>query len=313
MKLLVTGSTGFIGRALCAEAVGRGLQVRAASRYFSNQGESNECVAVGEVGGNTNWLDALQGCDVVVHLAARAHVTQRTSADSLTEFRKVNLEGTLSLARQAAALGARRFVFISSVGVNGANTSLSPFAETDKPTPHSDYAVSKFEAEMALRELAIGTGMEIVIIRPPLVYGPNAPGSFGSLMRWLRRGIPLPLGAITENRRSLVALDNLVDFIVNCACDPRAANQTFLVSDGDDISTTGLLQRMSAAMNRPAALIPVPSGILTFVGTSFGKEALMQSLTGSLQVDIRKARELLNWNPPFSVNEGLRRAVNVRA
>jgi nucleoside-diphosphate-sugar epimerase len=232
-----------------------------------------------------------------------------TSLDPLTEFRKVNVEGTLNLARQAVALGLRRIIYISSIGVNGAETPIAPFGLMDKPAPHSYYAVSKYEAELGLEKLAADTSIEIVIIRPPLVYGPKAPGNFGSLMRWLRRGVPLPFGAVTHNRRSLVALDNLLDLILTCVEHPKAAGQTFLVSDGVDLSTTELLQRMGRAMNLSVRLLPVPVSFMDFIFYFFGKRVMAQSLFGSLQVDISKTLEVLNWKPPVSIDEGLRRAV----
>jgi nucleoside-diphosphate-sugar epimerase len=311
MKLLVTGASGFVGKALCIEAIARGLKVRAVSRFSSGCIGKGECVSIGNIDAGTSWSDALIGCDVVVHLAARAHVMNETSHDPLMEFRKVNVEGTLNLARQAVAMGLRRFIYISSIGVNGAKTDVAPFGVMDEPVPHSDYALSKYEAELGLRKLALETGVEVVTIRPPLVYGPNAPGNFGTLMRWLKRGVPLPLGAVTQNRRSLVALDNLVDLILTCVQHPKAVNQTFLVSDGVDLSTAELLQIMGKAMNRPVRLLPIPTGFLEFIANLFGKRAAAQSLIGSLQVDISQTCEVLDWVPPVSVDEGLRRAVEV--
>jgi nucleoside-diphosphate-sugar epimerase len=312
MRLLVTGANGFVGKALCVEAATRGFRVRAASRFYSDFSEVNECVAVGNIDGSTNWFDALKGCDVVVHLAARAHVISETSSDPLREFRKINVEGTLNLARQAVASGLSRFIYISSIGVNGAETSVAPFDVMDAPAPHSQYAVSKYEAELGLKKLAMEADIEVVIIRPPLIYGPNAPGNFGFLMRLLKRGAPLPFGAVTRNRRSFVALDNLVDLILICVQHPKAANQTFLVSDGQDISTAELLQKLGVAINRPARLLPVPIGFLAFTATIFGKRSIAQSLLGSLQIDINKTREVLNWNPPVSLDEGLRRVAEAR-
>lgn len=312
-NLLVTGASGFVGRALCRQAVAHGLTVRAASRSLSAFSTTMDCGAVGDIDGSTDWLNLLMGCDTVVHLAARAHVMHNARSDELAEFRKVNVEGTLNLAHQSAGAGIKRFVFISSIGVNGAETFGSPFVEQDEPAPHSPYAVSKHEAELGLKALSLQTGMEVVIIRPPLVYGPNAPGNFGSLMRCLSRGQPLPLGAVFNNLRSLVGLDNLVDLILTCVKHPKAANQTFLVSDGEDLSTTGLLQRMSKALNRPARLLPVPPGLLVFAASLLGRRTVAQSLLGSLQVDISKTCKILDWKPPVSVDEGLRRAVEQRA
>jgi nucleoside-diphosphate-sugar epimerase len=199
----------------------------------------------------------------------------------------------------------KRFLFISSIGVNG-NINTRPFTEDDEPNPAEPYALSKWEAEQGLWEIQRETGMEVVIIRPPLVYGPNAPGNFGSLMRWVEKGLPLPLGAI-DNQRSLVALDNLVDLIITCIDHPAAANQVFLAGDGEDLSTTELLRGVARAMGKSAHLIPVPPSLLMLGATLLGKKAVAQRLLGSLQVDISKARRLLGWQPPVSVEEGLRR------
>jgi UDP-glucose 4-epimerase len=233
---------------------------------------------------------------------------QEATADPLEEFRRVNVQGTLNLARQAAAAGVRRFVFVSSIKVNGEATQLGrPFTADDAPAPLDSYGVSKMEAEQGLREIALQTGMEVVIIRPSLVYGPSVKANFAAMMRWLKRGVPLPLGAI-HNQRSLVSLDNLVGLIVTCLTHPAAANQTFLVSDGEDASTTELLRRMGQAMGHPARLIPVPTSWLKLAAAMVGKRDVAQRLCGSLQVDISKTRELLGWAPPVSLDEGLRRA-----
>ena len=306
-NVLVTGANGFVGRAVCAEVAARGLTVGAATRSPCRFPGETENIVVGDIDANILWGAALDGRQAVVHAAARVHVMADTAANPLDEFRRVNVQGTMNLARQAAAAGVQRFVFISSIGVNGAETSQQPFGAQDVPAPHSPYAVSKYEAELGLQELAAETEMEVVIIRPPLVYGSCAPGNFGSLMRWLQRGIPLPLGAI-HNQRSLVALDNLVDLIVTCLTHPAAANQTFLVSDGQDVSTTELLRRMGQAMNRPARLIPVPAGLLTQAAALLGKGDMAQRLCGSLQVDIEKTRTLLGWQPPLTLDQGLKKA-----
>ncbi len=312
MKLLITGANGFVGQALTLEAFRRGFKVCAAVRELSTLPSYIDVVSIGQVDSDTDWSQALKECDVVVHLAARAHVKDATDGDPLEEFRKINVEGTLNLARQAAAAGVRRFIFISSIGVNGSKTSRVPFSHLSKPAPHSPYAMSKHEAELGLQKLAGETGMEVVTIRPPLIYGPNAPGNFGSLMRWLMRGVPLPLGCVNQNRRSFVALDNLVDLILTCVRHTRAGNQIFLVSDGEDVSTTQLLQRMGKAMNRSVRLLPVPTGLLGLMASLLGKKGMAQSLLGSLQLDICNTCEVLNWNPPISIDEGLRRAVGVR-
>ena len=302
--VLITGAGGFVGRALCAETVARGTAVRGISRSQGSLPKDVENVVIGDIDDSTAWGEVLNGCNAVIHLAARVHVMQEANADPLAAYRRVNVLGTLNLAQQAAKSGVRRFVFISSIGVNGAATFHRPFASEDPAQPHSPYAQSKYEAELGLQALAAETGMEVVIIRPPLVYGPGAPGNFGSLMRWLRRGIPLPLGAI-HNQRSLVALDNLVDLIVTCLTHPAAANQTFLVSDGEDVSTTELLRRMGQALGRAARLIPVPVSWLKLAAAMVGKPDVAQRLCGSLQVDIEKTRRLLGWSPPLSLDEGL--------
>ncbi|AEY02316.1 NAD-dependent epimerase/dehydratase [Oceanimonas sp. GK1] len=228
-------------------------------------------------------------------------------ADPLAEYRKVNVEGTLNLARQAAVAGLKRFIFISSIKVNGEQTLLGkPFTADDAAAPEDAYGMSKWEAEQGLRQLAAETGMEVVIIRPPLVYGPGVKGNFASMIKLVEKGLPLPLGAI-HNRRSLVALDNLVDLIITCIDHPGAANQVFLAGDGEDVSTTELLRGVANAAGKPCRLLPVPAGLLQLGATALGKKAVAQRLLGSLQVDISKARNLLGWTPPLSVEQGLKR------
>ncbi|WP_421620822.1 UDP-glucose 4-epimerase family protein [Alkalilimnicola ehrlichii] len=307
--VLVTGANGFVGSRLMEglSAVPAYTVAGAVRRLTGESADGIQRHAVGDLGAQTDWRPALAGTDVVVHTAARAHVMADAVTDPLAEYRRVNVDGTRALARQAAAQGVRRFVFISSIGVNG-NINIAPFRSTDLPAPADAYAISKYEAEQALKQIAAQTGMEVVIVRPPLVYGPNAPGNFGKLMEWVRRGVPLPLGAV-NNRRSLVALDNLVDLIATCIAHPAAANEVFLVSDGEDLSTTDLLRRVGNAMGRPARLIPVPPSLLEVAAAMLGKREVARRLLGSLQVDISKTRDVLGWEPPVSVDEGLRRAV----
>lgn len=258
----------------------------------------------------TDWSTALHGCDVVIHTAARVHIMQERALDPLAEFRRVNVAGTLNLARQAADGGVQRFVFLSSIKVNGEMTpSGQPFTASQAAAPLDPYGVSKAEAEEALRRLGAETGMEIVIIRPPLVYGPGVKANFGRLVSAIGRGWPLPLGCVEHNRRSLVALDNLVDLILTCTTHPAAAHQTFLVSDGKDLSTAELLRRVGMAMGRPARLLPVPSRLLRAGAMLAGKGDLAQRLLDNLQVDITHTRQTLGWQPPISVDEGLRRVV----
>lgn len=309
-RVLITGGQGLVGKALAARLLAEGLNVRVSTRQKSTGTDLRpECVQATDLSSMTDWLPALRGIGTVVHCAARVHVMHDTEADPLTAFRAVNVEGTLNLARQAAAAGVKRFVFISSVKVNGESTQPGrAFTEADVPDPQDAYGQSKHEAEQGLRQLAAATGVEVVIIRPPLVYGPGVKANFAALMRAVQRGWPLPLGAV-HNQRSLVALDNLVDFIVTCITHPQAANQTFLVSDGQDLSTTELVRGMARAAGVPARLLPVPVCALQAAGSLLGKGDAVQRLCGNLQVDISKARSLLGWVPPVSVAEGLRRAM----
>ncbi|WP_310733117.1 UDP-glucose 4-epimerase family protein [Rubrivivax rivuli] len=307
LNVLVTGATGFVGGALLEHLSKCGHRVRAAVRGRAAQLPAAASIAhVGELAPTTDWSAALDGMDVVVHCAARVHVLKESAADPLAAFRFVNVAATLHLARQAVAAGVKRFVFISSIGVNGAETHGRPYTVSDPARPHSPYAVSKHEAELELQALAASSGLEVVIIRPPLVFGPNAPGNFQRLMQALHRGIPMPLGAI-HNRRSLVALENLVDLIETCARHPAAAQQTFLVSDGEDVSTTALLRRVAAALGRPPRLLPVPGGLLRAVAQVLGKADFAQRLCGSLQVDIAHTQALLGWKPVVTLDEALAR------
>jgi nucleoside-diphosphate-sugar epimerase len=302
---IVTGANGFIGRALCATAVAHGYRVRGAVRRSTCHLPCGvEPALVGDLASDTNWAKVLDGGYAIVHTAARVHVMQDSVADPLAEFRRVNVAGTLRLARQAANAGVRRFLFISSIKVNGAETFDVPFTADDTPAPDSPYAISKQEAELGLRQIAEETGLEVVTIRPPLVFGPGASGNFDALLRHVARGVPLPLGAI-HNQRSLVALDNLVDLMMTCLHHPAAPNQVFLVSDGEDLSTTALLRRTAAALGRPARLIPVPARVLRAAARVSGQTDLAQRLCGSLQVSITKTRERLGWAPMVTVDQAL--------
>ena len=308
--ILVTGATGFIGKAVVQRLLAEDQSQRVAVAVRRDDQSWPAQVLprlIGDLEPSTDWSAALAGIFAIVHCAARVHVMADTSANPLEAFRRVNVQGSLNLARQAAFVGVRRFVFVSSIKVNGERTNLGmPFSAEDVPAPLDPYGISKMEAEHGLREIAAQTGMEVVIIRPPLVYGPGVKANFATLMRWLGRGVPLPLGAV-HNRRSLVALDNLVDLIVTCTVHPGAANQTFLVSDDEDVSTTELLRRMGRAMNRPVRLIPVPGSLLKLAAALVGKPDVAQRLCGSLQVDIQKTRRLLGWSPPLTLDQGLKK------
>ena len=310
--ILVTGATGFVGGAVVKRLATEGSagDVIAATRRPKQSWPAGvQPTLVGDLLPTTSWRGALQGVETLVHCAARVHVMSDASADPVAEFRYVNVESTVNLARQSAAAGAKRFVFVSSIKVNGEFTQAgSVFTAGDAPAPQDPYGVSKYEAEQALRQIAAETGMEVVIIRPPLVYGPGVKANFASMMRWLARGIPLPLAAVTDNRRSLVALDNLVDLIVTCLHHPAAANQTFLAGDGEDLSTADLLRRMGLAMGHPARLLNVPPAMLKLGAAIVNKQDIYQRLCGSLQLDISKTKQLLGWAPPVAVDEGLRRA-----
>jgi len=259
---------------------------------------------VGEIDGTTDWREALHGVHAVVHLAARVHVMRDVAADPLAQYRAVNVDGTLNLARQAAAAGVRRFVFISSIKVNGEERAAA-YTEADTPAPEDAYALSKWEAEQGLRQIAAQTGLEVVILRPPLVYGPGVGANFLALMHAVARGIPLPLGAI-DNRRSLIFVGNLADAILCCLEHPAAAGKTFLISDGEDVSTPALVRRMAAALGRPARLVALPIPVLRAAAALVGKSALAIRLLDSLTIDGTAIRHTLGWSPPFTLDEGLR-------
>ncbi len=305
MKILVTGSTGFMARTLLARLSDTdGLDVTTLSRKSDCWPEAVTCPAQ-HLFATADFMDLLDGVNVVVHTAARAHILKEDATDPLAEYRKVNVDYTLNVARQAAASGVNRFIFISSIGVHGI-TGEAPFTPTDKVSPEEPYSVSKWEAEQGLVELCKSTSMELVIIRPPLMYGPDAPGNFGRLVRWVSSGMPLPLGAI-DNKRSLISLDNLADLIIACLDHPAAAGKVLLAADGEDVSTTELLRRVANAMGKPARLIPIPESVLKAGAIALGKGTMAKRLLGSLQVDISNTKELLGWTPPYSLDEGLRR------
>lgn len=317
MKVLVTGANGFVGTATVRRLLqGGAYEVRRALRSATpaahDPSAAPDTVAVGDIDGATDWRAALEGVDVVVHTAARVHMMHETEADPLAAFRRVNTEGSVNLACQAAEAGVRRLVFISSVKVNGEATPPGQPLRPQDPAmcPDDPYGISKFEAEQGLREVAAATGLDVVVIRPVLVYGPGVRANFESMMKWVARGVPLPLGAIRTNRRSLVGIDNLADLIACCVTHPAAAGQVFFAADGEDVSTTELLTSVGAALGKPARLLPVPAKMLQAGARLIGRGAVAQRLCGSLQVDISTNARLLGWHPPFSLDVGLKQTAD---
>lgn len=308
MRILVTGASGFVGQALCRRLLADGHSVVATIR----SPESAKALPPGlatvftkSLGPETHWADALSTIDIVIHLAARVHVMREPRVDQLSQFRRINVRGTHVVAQAAAACGVKRFVFLSTVGVNGNSTPADkPFSEQDQPAPHNDYSVSKFEAEQALQSLAASSLMEAVVIRAPLVYGPANPGNALLLFRAVHMGRTLPLASI-HNRRSLIYVGNLVDAITISCLHPRAATQTYLVSDRDDVSTPELILRIATAFGIHARLLPFPPGLLSLLGTLLGRRAAVDRLLGSLAVDSSKIARDLNWSPPFTMQQGL--------
>lgn len=306
-EVLVTGATGFIGRHLLARLLRDGHAVRGT---FRTRGPGAPlpagaaAVPIEAIGPETEWGHLLAGVDTVFHLAARVHVMKEPGGDPLALYREVNVAGTARLARQAATAGVRRLVFLSSVKAHGEETR-EPYREDSPLAPRDPYGISKMEGEEALRRIEREAGLEIVILRPPLVYGPGVKANFLALLRWVDRGWPLPL-ASTRNARSLIYVGNLVDALTRCGDDPRAAGKTYLVSDGEDVSTSGLVRSMAAALGRPPRLVPFPTGALTLAGRLTGRRATVERLVGSLRVDAARIRRELGWSPPWSLEEGLR-------
>ena len=310
--ILVTGSTGFLGRALVTAILASGREVKRVVRrsdLVKNAKNSDHSLAVDEIDKFTDWRSALSGVDCVIHCAGLTNITNRAERNILAAYRTVNVDGSRRLAEQAAAVGVRRLVYLSSIKVNGEQTLLGePFLFSDTPAPRDAYGTSKWEAEQALWEISAKTGLEIVVVRPPLVYGPGVKGNLARLLKLVRLGLPMPLSTV-QNMRSLIGLDNLVDLLVRCVDHPEAAGQTFLVSDGEDLSTPDLIRYMAAAMNRSPRLFPVPVSLLRLASGALGKRAEIDRLVESLQIDSSHTRRVLGWTPPVSVQEGIRRMV----
>jgi UDP-glucose 4-epimerase len=311
-KILLTGSTGFVGTALRKNLHTNGIEFTSAVRTLASIKDSHSGLGkvdvIGEIGPDTCWDKALEGVETVIHLAARVHVMNDTTSDPLQSFRNTNTAGTLKLAAAAANAGVRRFIFLSSIKVNGELTTSQPFDERSPATPADPYSISKYEAEMGLRKIASVTSMEVVIIRPPLIYGPGVKANFLRLLSTVVRGIPLPLAGI-KNRRSIVALNNLVDFLVTCIHHSAAANETFLISDGDDLSTAELVQCMAKQAGRSARLFTLPQSLMELGAALLGKKAVLARLTHSLQINSSKAREQLQWQPPQTSQQAITETV----
>lgn len=310
MTVLVTGANGFVGRAMCARLVSQGIQYRSVSRIKKSESIHFDPYFVPTIDADTEWKYALSDVEVVVHLAARVHVMRESSLDPLAEFRRVNVQGTVNLARQAVSAGAKRFIYVSSAKVNGEFTTVGhPFTADDLPAPADPYGISKFEAEQELLRISKETGLELVIVRSPLIYGPQVGGNFEIMMRWIHSEIPLPLGGISDNQRSFISLNNFVDLLQLCISHPDAANQIFMASDGQDLSTRELLDRLAFAMGKKSRLFSVPNSFLRLVAYLLDKEDVYLRLCGSLQVDIHKTKVLLSWSPPVSLEQGIKQTV----
>lgn len=312
--VLVTGAGGFVGQSVISSLIGK----RTIRGALHKNSLSVDCSIKSisyvntELSAEYNWMSTLRGVSEIVHCGAKVHAPHKNSVDELTSFRMVNVEGTLQLARQAALAGVKRFIFISSIGVLGDQTFEKPFCEEDSPQPYSPYTTSKFEAELGLRLIEHQSDMEVVIIRPPMVYGKDAPGNFGFLLRFILRGIPLPLAAIVDNRRSFIYVENLVDFICLCLDHPSAAGQTFLVADGQDLSTKEFIKKIASASGVSPRLFPISPATLNWCADFLGRSITIRSLTSSLQIDISKACLMLDWRPPVSLDDGLLRSVEWR-
>lgn len=310
MNILVTGASGFVGQALTHDLVLRGFNVIAVVRKAMPNNIAISQVIVNDICDKTDWIATLTGVDVIVHLAARVHVMQESATNPIAEFRRLNVAATEHLARSAALAGVKRFVFVSSIKVNGEEAPKGyPYTEQDIANPQDPYGISKFEAELALQQIAKETGLELVIVRPPLVYGTGVKGNFAQMIAVVKSGLPLPLANI-DNKRSFIFVKNLSDALILCAKHPAAAGKTYLVSDSVNLSTSQLLRKLSVLLGKKSRLFPFPIGLLKFAGKLLGKSEQITRLTGSLQIDSSKIRNELGWAPPYTVDEGLIETVN---
>jgi nucleoside-diphosphate-sugar epimerase len=309
--VLVTGASGFVGRAVCERALALGLKVRGSHRSLNSQvliPVGVEKILMASIEGDTDWSNALAGVDTVIHLAGRAHILQHPRPDDLAIYRKVNTFATERLARMAAAVGVRRFIYISTIKVNGEKTTTAPFTELDLPRPQDAYAVSKWESEEILGKIGAETGLEIIILRPPLVYGGGVRANFERLIRLVERRIPLPLLSVT-NRRSLIFVKNLADAILLSASHPNVARQTFFLSDGEDISTPELIRLIADAMHIPTRMFRCPSSLLSVGAGIIGKKTEVNRLFDSLAVDSRRFNSATAWVPPYTLSEGIKETI----
>lgn len=305
--ILLTGSTGFVGNAILKYLVSVRFPVRTYGRSSNLIYSNDHCHVTGNICSETNYSSALQGINVVIHCAAQTHIMNTRVINAAEIYHDINVEGTLNLAKQAVKAGVKRFIFVSSIKVNGESSKLSvPFKSSDIPRPLDDYGVSKSDAEIELIALANSTGLELVVIRPTLVYGPGVKANFAALMKLASKGIPLPFGCITQNKRSLVSVTNLVDLIITCIDHPKAANQVFLVSDDHDVSTSEMVREMAIALDKPTWQLPVPVWCYKLAGKLFNKADVVDRLIGSLQVDITHTKETLGWEPPQTLQEGFK-------
>ena len=320
-KILITGTSGFIAQSLCKTLSKSGRPVRGAARSINSLSANTdiEYVSVGDISLKKNWKDTLVDVDCVIHCAGRTHVMNETKTDTLKIYRSVNVDGTKQLAEQAAKAEVKRLIFLSSIKVNGESTNIDNdiisnnqkkniFTNNDIPNPEDSYAISKLEAEKVLWEISAKTNLEVVVVRLPLVYGYGVKGNMARLMKLINSGIPLPFSLI-KNQRSLIGIDNLVDVLIRCVDHPEASGKTFLVSDGEDLSTPDLLRHVASSMERSTRLFPFPISLLKLFGFAIGKSSEINRLTNSLQVDISFTRKILNWSPPLTVQEGIRRMV----